>query len=141
MPALESGSISPHSALIYLMVTVAAVDREMTDAEMARIGEIVRQTPVFEGFNQETLVQTAEDCAQILTEDDGLETVLDLAYGALPDRLLDTAYFIACDVAAADGELSQEELRILEMIRHKLDIDRLTAAAIERGMAARYRRL
>ncbi len=141
MPALESGSISPHSALIYLMVTVAAVDRDMTDAEMARIGQIVRLTPVFEGFNQETLVQAAEDCAQILTEDDGFETVLDLVYGAMPDRLRDTAYSIACDVAAADGELSQEELRVLELIRHKLDIDRLTAAAIERGITARYRRL
>jgi tellurite resistance protein len=60
---------------------------------------------------------------------------------ALPSRLYDTAYAIACDVVAADGSASQEELRLLEMLRHQLEIDRLTAAAIERGSGARHRRL
>ena len=39
---------------------------------------------------------------------------------------------------AADGDASQEELRMLEMIRFRLDVDRLTAAAIERGARARH---
>ena len=42
------------------------------------------------------------------------------------------------DVVAADGDASQEELRMLEMIRHRLDVDRLSAAAIERGARARH---
>jgi uncharacterized tellurite resistance protein B-like protein len=58
--------------------------------------------------------------------------------GALPDRLRETAYALACDVVAADGTAAQEELRLLEIMRHSLDIDRLNAAAIERGAAARY---
>jgi len=40
-----------------------------------------------------------------------------------------------------DGQLSQEELRLLEVLRHGLDVDRLTAAAIERGAATRFVRL
>ena len=56
----------------------------------------------------------------------------------LPQRLRPTAYAIACDVVAADGEATQEELRYLEILRHELEVDRLTAAAIERGAAARY---
>jgi tellurite resistance protein len=59
----------------------------------------------------------------------------------LPKKLRETAYAVACDIAAADGHTTQEELRMLEMLRHSLDIDRLSAAAIERGARARYMRL
>ncbi|MFZ5610486.1 MAG: tellurite resistance TerB family protein [Pseudomonadota bacterium] len=141
MAELESGSISPHTALIYLMVVVAGVDRDLSDSELKRIGQIVRNMAIFEGYNHEMLVPAAEDCAQILNEDGGLEAVLALVYGALPDHVLETGYAIACDVAAVDGALSQEELRVLEMIRHKFQIDRLVGAAIERATAVRYRTL
>jgi hypothetical protein len=33
--------LNHHAALIYVMVTMSAVDRIMTDAELGRIGEIV----------------------------------------------------------------------------------------------------
>ena len=36
--------------------------------------------------------------------------------------------------------LEQEELRLLEMIRDRLTLDRLTTAAIEVGARARYRK-
>jgi hypothetical protein len=57
---------------------------------------------------------------------------------ALPPKLRETAYAIACDVVAVDGEATQEELRILELLRHRLGIDRLVAAGIERGARARF---
>jgi len=47
---------------------------------------------------------------------------------------------VALDVAAADGAASQEELRLLEMLRYRLAVGRLPAAAIERGARARYMR-
>jgi tellurite resistance protein len=56
----------------------------------------------------------------------------------LPERLNETAYALACDVAAADGEIAQSELRMLEEMRYELNIDRLHAAAIERGARARH---
>src|SRR6185312_11667715 len=39
--------LNHHAALIYVMVTMSAVDRTMTDAELSRIGEIVSNLPVF----------------------------------------------------------------------------------------------
>jgi hypothetical protein len=54
----------------------------------------------------------------------------------LPEALNETAYALACDVAAADGTLNDRELRLLEEMRYELDIDRLHAAAIERGAGA-----
>jgi hypothetical protein len=41
-------------------------------------------------------------------------------------------------VAAADGKITGPEARMLEEIREELRIDRLHAAAIERGARARH---
>lgn len=64
--------------------------------------------------------------------------MLEVIKGALPQKLHETAYAVACDVAAADGHIKPEVIRLLELLRHGLDIDRLAAAAIERGARARH---
>lgn len=131
--------ISQHAALIYTMVLVSAADQDMSDAELRAIGEIVSYLPVFRDYDPAILPQTAEACAEMLEVEDGLEKVLEQVKQCLPLKLRETAYALACDVAVADAEMNQEKLRALELIRHKLDIDRLVSAAIERGARARYR--
>ena len=129
--------LSPHDALIYIMVLVSAADADMTDRELQRMGFMVRQLPVFADFNEEDMVDAAERCAALLGRGDGLEQVLDRIVASLPSAVGETAYAIACDMAAADLHVGQEELRLLEMLRHRLELDRLVAAAIERGARAR----
>jgi tellurite resistance protein len=126
------------TALIYTMILVSAADRNMTDAELRTIGEIVRYLPIFKKFDLDKLPKVAADCAEILDDDEGLDKVLEVIKGALPHKLHETAYAVACDVAAADGHLEPEVIRLLELLRHALDIDRLAAAAIERGARARH---
>ena len=55
--------------------------------------------------------------------------------------LHETVYALACDIAAADGKVEIEEMRLLEMFRYVLGVERLAAAAIERGSRARHMRL
>ena len=136
---MENSTISAQAALVHLMVVVSASDSEMSDSELKMMGGIVRTLPVFEGYDPDKLLSDAETCAEILAEEEGVDTVMGLLKEALPKDYGDTAYAIACDVAVADGHLSQEELRILEMVRHVMGVDRLTAAAIERGAVARCR--
>ena len=126
-----------HAALIYAMVTMSAVDRTMTDAELSRIGEIVSNLPVFADFDQERLVKTAEGCGEVLSEDGGLDRVLVLIKSALPKKLRETAYAIALEGAAADMNVKAEEIRFLDMLSESLELDKLTTAAIERGIRAR----
>jgi len=130
--------ITHHAALIYVMVMVSAADRNMTDAELGMIGEIVSFLPIFRDYDAALLPKTTAACAELLDSDDGLDRAFEVIRGVLPARLRETAYAIACDVAAADGEPHQEVFRMLEIIRHRLDIDRLIAAAIERGARARF---
>ena len=132
---------TPHEALIYLMVITSASDRDMTDVELARIGDVVRSWPVFEDFKQDRLIAIAQDCQKMLQEKDGLEGVLERVGEALPERLRDTAYAAAFEVAAVDLEMRMEEVRVLERLRRHLDIDENTAAAIERAAKARHRSL
>ncbi|EME68360.1 hypothetical protein H261_18917 [Paramagnetospirillum caucaseum] len=130
--------ISHHAALIYVMVMVSAADGNMTDPELRMIGEIVNFLPIFRDYDPDLLTRTTAACAEILDSDDGLNRILDVIKASLPPKLRETAYALACDVAAADRDPHREVMRLLELFRHRLDIDRLAAAAIERGAMARF---
>ncbi len=132
--------IDAQAALIYIMVMVSAADSDMADAELRIIGDIVNHLPIFAEYDKKRLAKDLRDCAALLGREAGLEEALKSVKTALPAKLRETAYGIACDVAAAGGELSQETLRLLELVRHRLGIDRLIAAALERGARARFAR-
>jgi tellurite resistance protein len=127
-----------HDALVHIMVLVAASDRRLADAELRMIGDIIGVLPVFRDYDRDRLPQTAAACAELLAHEDGLERSLAQIRASLPPRLRETAYALACDIAAADGRVALEEMRLLEMIRHDLEIERLIAAGIERGARARF---
>ena len=129
---------SIQDVLIYAMVTISAVDRVISDAELAKIGNVVTQLPVFASYDRENLVKTAEACGNILGDEDGLDTILSLIESTLPEKLYETAYALAVEVAAVDRIVRNEEIRFLELLRDKLRLDKLTIAAIERGARARH---
>ena len=132
---------SPHEALIYLMVITSAADREMTDVEMARIGNVLKTWPVFQDFDDWKLIRVAQECQQRLQSPDGLKSVLAEVSRALPERLHDTAYAAAFEVATVDLEMRMEEVRVLELIRDALAVDEAAVDAIERATKARHRTL
>ena len=133
-----SDAISHHTAMIYAMVLVSASDAQMTDSELMAIGDVISHFPVFEDFSSERIVTVAEECAAILSEPEGLDAVLGLIEEGLPDKLHETAYAAAVEVAVADEIVNQEELRVLERLRYRLKIERLHAGAIERSARARH---
>ena len=132
---------TPHEALIYLMVITSAADREMTDVEMARIGNVLKTWPVFQDFDEWKLIRVAQECQQRLQAKDGLGAILADVAHVLPDRLHDTAYAAAFEVATVDLEMRMEELRVLELIRDALSVDEGAVDAIERATKARHRTL
>ncbi|EDQ31746.1 Tellurite resistance protein TerB [Hoeflea phototrophica DFL-43] len=134
-----TSSVQTHDALIYLMVTMSAVDKAMNDAELARIGRLVTFLPVFKGFDEDRLIEVTRSAAELLQGPEGLDIVLEVVRDALPTRLYDTAYALAVEIASADYNVQQEEIRLLQMLRDRLGLDKLTCAAIERGAIARFR--
>jgi tellurite resistance protein len=130
--------IDKHTALIFTMVLISAAEGEMTDAELEMIGRQIRYLPVFRGFDHQRLTDVGRDCADLLRREDGLEVAIEMIAEALPQPLRETAYAVACDVAAADGTLDPAELEVLGLLRRRLNVDRLVAAAIERAAYARH---
>jgi tellurite resistance protein len=133
-----SDAISHETAIIYAMVLVSASDAKMTDSELMTIGDVITHFAIFKEFPSDRLMNVVEECAAILTEPEGLDAVLGLIEEGVSDRLRETAYAAAVEVAAADEVVNQEELRVLERLRHKLGIERLFAGAIERSARARH---
>lgn len=132
--------VDPHAALIYIMVMISAADSDMADAELRIIGDIVNHLPIFADYDKKRLTQDLRSCATMLGRDAGLEEALKTVKATIPPKLRETAYAIACDVAAAGGEVSQETQRLVDLLRHRLGVDRLVAVAIERGARARFAR-
>lgn len=132
---------SAHEALIYLMVVVSASDRDMTDVELAHIGDAVRGWPIFQDYEDARLVQAARDCQKLLQEPGGLERVFQLVSSSVPLHLHDTAYAVAVEVAVVDREVRIEERRVLDRLRGFLAIEDETARAIALSAKARHKTL
>jgi len=135
---MSNTRFNPQEALVCAMVLMAASDRTMSDAELAMMSRLVQTLPAFSDFHPNGISSVTETCLTLLDKTDGLDRACNLIREALPPRLRETAYVLACEVAAADGDLTQEELQFLQDFRIAMDIDRLIAGAIERAARARY---
>jgi hypothetical protein len=105
--------VTPHDALIFVMVMASAVDNSMNDKELRRIGQLIDLLPIFDGFDKDSVVEVSKRCADILAGPEGLDIALEVIRDAVPARSYDTAY--------------------------ALGLDKLTCAAIEHSAMARYR--
>jgi len=133
--------LTPQDALAALMIAVSAVDEDIRTAELVKINNAINNLPVFADYDAERLPRVSKTVFSLLEQEDGLEALFGLIRDAMPERLNETAYALSCDVAAADGTIGDAEVRMLEEIRYELHIDRLHAAAIERGSRARHQTL
>jgi hypothetical protein len=79
--------------------------------------------------------------AAILQEREGLDAVLGLVKEALPKYLRETAYALALEIVLTEAPVYAEENRILQRLKTTLDVDRLTAAALEKAAVVRHARI
>ncbi|SEM69923.1 Tellurite resistance protein [Loktanella fryxellensis] len=135
-------SMTAQDALAALMIAVAISAAgpagEIRTSELIKINSALNNLPVFAGYDSDRLPRVTAMVLDLFDQDDGIAALFGLIRDTLPDRLYETAYALSCDVAAADGRIGMTEGRMLEEIRDELDLDRLHAAAIERGSRARH---
>lgn len=134
----EMNTISPQAALVYVMVVVSAADGSIHEREVEAMADLTRRLPVFEGFDPDRLGATVADCSAILQEPEGLSAILGLVTEALSEPLRETAYWLALETALSDRRVALEEIRLIDNLRRALGLDKLVAAALERGARARY---
>jgi tellurite resistance protein len=120
------------------MIAVSASDENVRTVELVKIDTAVNNLPIFADYDEDRVRRVASVVFELFEQEDGLDALFGLVRDNLPEHLNETAYALSCDVAAADGKLQESELRLLEEIRYELNVDRLHAAAIERGARARH---
>ncbi|MFU8862513.1 MAG: tellurite resistance TerB family protein [Rhodobacterales bacterium] len=140
MPDSFPHALTPQDCLVAVMIAVSLSDEDIRTSELVKIQAAVNHLPIFADYDLDRMRRTAQIVFDLFAEEDGLDALFGLVRDNLPERLFETAYALACDVAAADGVILETELRLLEEIRYELTIDRLHAAAIERGARARHMR-
>ncbi len=138
---LSPTGLDAQEALVCTMVLVAATGGGISDREIGVMSGLVQTLPVFRDFSARRLETATEAAVGLLDEEEGLAHAARLIGAALEPRLRETAYALACEVVAADGQAPQECLRMLEFIRQELHLDALVAAAIERGARARHQQV
>lgn len=136
-----SAQLTPQDALVATMIAVSAADGALSDEEMNSISRMIAVLPIFKGYDPAHVATVAQTVFDLFEDEDGVDALVGLVADALPGTLNETAYALACDVAAADGTVQMEELRLLEILRHDMNVDRLVASAIERAARARHARL
>ena len=136
-----TASLSAHDALVAVMIATSAADEQLRPEELLSITRLVEQLPVFESYDAARVKHVSELVFEMLEVEDGLHAIVGLVHEALPEGLNETAYALACDVAASDLDIPMQERRWLRILRHDLMVDELVAAAIERAARARHRRL
>jgi len=132
--------MSPQDALLATTIVTAFADERMSEKEYREIMATINLLPVFANYDLDRMSGIINVVHDFLDEDDGIESLIGLIKSAIPEHLDETAYALACDVAAADGKVALGEMRLLEDLRQGLSLDRLNAAAIERGSRARHMR-
>ncbi|MBV1896648.1 MAG: tellurite resistance TerB family protein [Rhodobacteraceae bacterium] len=131
-------ALNPQDCLVAMMIAVSASDENIRTAELVKIQSAVNNLPIFADYDIDRMNVVSQIVFDLFEQEDGLDALFGMIRDDLPERLFETAYALACDVAAADGALAETELRLLEEMRYELSIDRLHAAAIERGARARH---
>lgn len=132
--------LSAQEALIWVMVTAAIADRNMTERELNQFDRLINFLPVFQGF-EGSIGEIADACSANLKSVNGIDHILDRVAMSLPERLYETAYALAIEVAASDVDVKQEELVFLQMLEDRFSLNKLAVAAIEHSARVRYRKL
>ncbi|WP_246100760.1 tellurite resistance TerB family protein [Palleronia caenipelagi] len=120
------------------MIAESASDENLRTSELVTIERIVNHLPVFADFDQSRIPEISELVLELFADEDGLDELFSILKAKMPEKLYQTAYALACDVAAADGKLQEVEIALLQEMRYQFGIPRLDAVAIERAAAVRH---
>jgi tellurite resistance protein len=131
---------STHEALLTIMLAMATVDGRRPDRELNMIADLARNLPVFDHLGADDVIDALDMATQRFELSDDIEVLLAATCSTLPDRLRETAYALAVEVASADLTAAHEELDLLETLQDTLGVDALLAAAIKASARVRYRR-
>ena len=131
-------SLTPQQATLACLYVLAACDGVPSSEELALIDALAASAASLADMAATDRAASLALARDLADAPDGLETLLDLCAQALKNgRDGQIAYAQAVEFVVCHGQVSPEEMHLLDLIANRLSVDRLTRAAIE--AAARLR--
>ena len=140
-PATGHIRLTPQQASLACLYVLAACDGVPSSTELALIDTLAVNAACLANMAATDRVASLALARDLADAPDGLETLLDLCAQALTnDHDGQIAYAQAVEFVACHGQVSPEEMHLLDLIANRLAVDKLTRAAIETAAQLRQAR-
>lgn len=125
----KTTSMSPAEAVAGIIFCAICADGHTADAEIKLLVSVVSRMQLFRSYPSEVMNRMFDHLG-LLLQRLGFEDFINLAIASLPFELGPTVFAVAADVVLSDGEVSEGEEYILELLYKKLGMDRAQAIKI-----------
>lgn len=121
--------LGPAEAFAAIALLAIAADGYAADAEIQGIMTSLSRMQLFRSYPGDVM-RKMFDRLQGIIQRQGAEGLFNAAVVALPDELRETVFAVTTDLILADGEVTQEEEKLLNDLCRALEITEQTALKI-----------
>ncbi|MDB9509622.1 tellurite resistance TerB family protein [Kamptonema animale CS-326] len=122
-------TLGPAEAFAAIALIAVAADGYITDSEGQAISTTLSRMQLFRSYPNDVMRKMIDRLLSILQRQ-GVEVLFNAATAILPDDLRETAFAVTTDIVLADGEVSEEEEKLLNDLYRALEISEEMALKI-----------
>ena len=117
----ENVKLSKEEAFSAVSLVSVAADGVITEEEARGLFVQLYRMKMFSGYNDNQMSSMFNKLINIIKKK-GMDALVVMAKESLPEDMKATAFAVATDLALADGEIAEEEKKLLTKIQQSLEI-------------------
>ena len=117
----EKVKLSKEEAFAAVSLVAIAADGVITEEEARGMFVQFYRMRTFAGYNDNQMSSMLNKLINIIKKQ-GLDALVGLAKESLPENMRATAFAVATDLALADGEIAEEEKKLLTKVQQSLGL-------------------
>ncbi len=122
-------SFNPAEAFAAIALASVTADGYLAEEEIEGVITTLTRMQLFRSYSEDVLTRLFDKLGGIVKRQ-GKDALIKTAITSLPHHLHDTAFAVAADLILADGEVAEEEERLLHYLYNYFDIPDETAKNI-----------
>lgn len=122
-------TLGPAEAFAAVTLIAVAADGYCTESEVRALSTTLSRMQLFRSYPTDVMRKMIERLQSMLQRE-GIEVLFKVAMATLPDELKETSFAVATDIVLADGEVTQEEEKLLNDLYRALEISEELAVKI-----------
>ncbi len=125
----ENVKLSKEEAFVAVSLVSVAADGVITEEEARGLFVQLYRMKMFSGYNDNQMSSIFNKLINIIKKK-GMDALVGMAKESLPEDLKATAFAVATDLALADGDIAEEEKKLLTKIQQSLGLSEEEAVKI-----------